>query len=152
MRTEYRGRGVIFYEKERSDLEREAAILLAQIRARELPDKQAAQVGALFPEWTPDTAYTAGERISDGEGNLYKVVQDHVSQAGWPMDQIPALYTPLGVTAEEPDAVPEWRQPTGAQDAYQTGDRVTYQGKPYESTMDGNVWAPDVQGWVEVTA
>ena len=25
-----------------------------------------------------------------------------------------------------------------------TGDKVTYNGKVYESTIDNNVWAPDV--------
>lgn len=38
---------------------------------------------------------------------------------------------------------------TGAHDAYQTGDRVTYNGQIYESTIDNNVWSPDTypQGW-----
>lgn len=150
MRAEQIARGVILYEKDRYDLEQEAVLLLAKQQAAALSDEEAAQVGALFPEWTAGVAYTAGERISDEAGNLYRVVQDHTSQADWPMDATPALYTPLGVTAEEPDAIPEWRQPTGAHDAYNTGDRVLYQGKVYESTMDGNVWAPGVTGWIEV--
>ena len=150
MRAEQIARGVILYEKDRYDLEREAAIQLAKQQAAALSDEEAAQVGALFPEWAAGIAYTAGERISDAQGNLYRVVQDHTSQADWPMDATPALYTPLGVTAEEPDAIPEWRQPTGAHDAYNTGDRVLYQGKVYESTMDGNVWEPGVTGWIEV--
>ena len=150
MRVEQIAQGVIFYEKDRYDLEQEAALLLAKQQASVLSDEEAALVGVLFPEWKEDTTYTAGERISDAKGKLYRVVQDHTSQADWPIDTTPALYTPLGVTAEEPDAIPEWRQPTGAHDAYNTGDRVLYQGKVYESTMDGNVWAPGVTGWVEV--
>lgn len=150
MRAEQITQGVILYEKDRYDLEREAAIQLAKQQAAALGDEEAARVGALFPEWAAGVAYTSGERISDAQGNLYRVVQDHTSQADWPMDATPALYTPLGVTAEEPDAIPEWRQPTGAHDAYNTGDRVLYQGKVYESTMDGNVWAPGVTGWIEV--
>lgn len=44
---------------------------------------------------------------------------------------------------------PEWKQPTGGHDAYKIGDRVTYNGKVYESVIDANVWAPDAypQGW-----
>lgn len=44
---------------------------------------------------------------------------------------------------------PEWKQPTGGHDAYKIGDRVTYNGKVYESVIDANVWAPDTypQGW-----
>lgn len=51
----------------------------------------------------------------------------------------------------EPVTYPEWVQPTGAHDAYQTGDRVLYNGVVYESVINGNVWAPDVYpaGWKE---
>lgn len=50
---------------------------------------------------------------------------------------------------DEPETYPEFVQPTGAHNAYNTGDRVTYNGKVYESTMDGNVYSPDAypQGW-----
>ena len=50
---------------------------------------------------------------------------------------------------EQPETAPEFIQPTGAHDAYGIGDRVTYGGRVYESTIDGNVWAPDAypQGW-----
>lgn len=51
--------------------------------------------------------------------------------------------------APEPDEWPEYVQPTGAHDAYQTGDKVTWNGKHYISKMDGNVWNPDAYpaGW-----
>ena len=51
--------------------------------------------------------------------------------------------------APDPDEWPEYVQPTGAHDAYNTGDKVTYNGKHYISTMDGNVWNPDAYpaGW-----
>lgn len=150
MRTRQIARGVILYEKERSDLEREAAVTLARRQAADLPDAAAAEVGALFPQWTPGAAYGKGERVSDAAGNLYRVVQTHVSQADWPMEATPALYTRLGVDTDDPEAVPEWRRPTGAQDACRKGERVWYHGGVYESTVDGNVWAPGVEGWTEV--
>lgn len=46
----------------------------------------------------------------------------------------------------EPGAEP-WVQPTGAHDAYNIGDLVTYQGQTWRSTVDGNVWTPGVAGW-----
>lgn len=60
---------------------------------------------------------------------------------------------PTDEPTEPVDDIPEWVQPLGGHDAYKTGDRVTYQGKVYESTIDGNVWAPDVYpaGWKEIT-
>lgn len=49
---------------------------------------------------------------------------------------------------EQPTA-PAYRQPSGAHDAYKQGDRVTYNGVVYESTINANVWTPDAypQGW-----
>lgn len=46
---------------------------------------------------------------------------------------------------EEPsgDDVPDFVQPTGAHDAYNTGDRVRFtDGHVYESLVDNNVWSP----------
>lgn len=53
----------------------------------------------------------------------------------------------------EEGAVPEWVQPTGEHDAYQTGDRVMFEGAEYKSLIDGNTWSPTAypQGWEEIT-
>lgn len=149
MRSEQISRGVIIYEKDEEDLRQEAVARLAALQAQALDDTQAAQVSSLFPVWAAGVGYAAGARVSDGAGRLYKVVQAHTSQADWPMASTTTLYTPLGVTVGDPEAVPKWAQPTGAQDAYQKGDRVQYQGKVWESLLNGNVWAPDAYpaGW-----
>lgn len=46
---------------------------------------------------------------------------------------------------------PEWVQPTGAHDAYNKGDKVTFEGKHYMSLIDGNIWSPAAYpaGWEE---
>lgn len=57
---------------------------------------------------------------------------------------------------EEPtepvEEYPEYKQPTGAHDAYKIGDKITYNGKKYICKMDGCVWTPDAYpaGWEEV--
>ena len=57
---------------------------------------------------------------------------------------------------EEPenpaDEWPEYKQPTGAHDAYHIGDKITYKGKHYTCTHNGCVWTPDEypQGWQPV--
>ena len=50
-----------------------------------------------------------------------------------------------------PDA-PEYVQPTGAHDAYQAGDRVTFQGRVYEAVINAVTWSPLAypQAWKEV--
>lgn len=52
----------------------------------------------------------------------------------------------------DPEDFPEWKQPLGYADAYKKGDKVTYNGKNWVSTIDGNVWAPGVSGWEEYKA
>lgn len=49
------------------------------------------------------------------------------------------------------DFPPNWRQPSGATDAYAKGDHVFLNGKIWESLILGNVWTPGVSGWREVT-
>ena len=42
-----------------------------------------------------------------------------------------------------------WRQPTGAHDAYNKGDQVTYDGATWTSTVANNVWRPSEYGWTK---
>lgn len=37
---------------------------------------------------------------------------------------------------------PEYVQPTGGHDAYNTGDKVSFDGRCFESNRDANVWSP----------
>lgn len=50
---------------------------------------------------------------------------------------------------EPEDEWPEFVQPSGAHDAYKTGNRIMFQGKKYICQVDGCVWDPLVypQGW-----
>ena len=52
----------------------------------------------------------------------------------------------------EPEEYPEYKAPSGAHDAYNTGDKITYNGKKYICKMDNCVWSPEVYpaGWEEV--
>lgn len=59
--------------------------------------------------------------------------------------------TEPGELEEPADEWPEYKQPTGAHDAYHVGDKITYNGKHYTCVYDGCVWTPDAypQGWQE---
>lgn len=110
-----------------------------------LSDEDALEAVELFPAWQTGFEYTVGQRIRFG-GSLYKCVQAHTSQDDWTPDVTPALWTEVA----KPGEIPVWKQPTGTQDAYNKGDKVHYpdaDGPVYESTIDGNVWAPGVYGW-----
>ena len=122
-----------------------------QIFAATLTDEQAMAVATVYPAWTVNTAYAVGDIISYGtngvgDPQLYKVVQAHTSQAQWTPDAVPSLYDAFGL---DESGYPLWAQPSGAHDAYSAGDIVNYNGTLYKSTINGNVWSPDVYpaGW-----
>ncbi|MCD1285245.1 hypothetical protein, partial [Brevibacterium sp. CCUG 69071] len=53
---------------------------------------------------------------------------------------------------DDSGAPAEWVEPTGAHDAYNTGDQVTFEGTVYESVIDANTWSPSAYpaGWKAV--
>ena len=114
-----------------------------EMAAQSLDDAEALQAVCLHPHWAAGKAYAAGYKVQHG-GTLYKCLQAHTSQADWTPDATPALWVVVSI-----DEFPEWVQPTGAHDAYNTGDKVNYNGKHYVCTIDGNAYAPDVYGWEE---
>lgn len=109
------------------------------------------EVPSAFPVYAVGKPYKVKEVFRYGENTvgdpqLYQVLQDHTSAAEWAPDASPSLYKKIGVTAE---GYPEWVQPLGATDAYSIGDIVDRNGTLYQSTIDGNVWAPEAYpaGW-----
>lgn len=122
------------------------------------PDTQAENmmaVASVFPKYQVGKAYKVKEVFAYGENGvgdaqLYQVLQDHTSAEVWTPDTAKSLYKAIGVTES---GFPEWVQPLGASDAYNTGDVVSYNGTLYRSLVDGNVWAPDAYpaGWETVT-
>ena len=125
--------------------EKLTAIINALIKMRDAAtDETALEAVDIYPAWRTDTAYTVDERISY-EGLLYRCVQAHTSQDGWTPDLTPALWARVSV-----EEWPEWVQPTGAQDAYMAGDKVSHNSRHWVSAVDNNTWEPGVYGWTEV--
>ena len=110
-----------------------------------LSDEQAYTFRYLFPTFEIDKAYVVGERVIY-EDKFYKVIMDHTSQADWTPDVAVSLF------AEIPDPsveYPEFKKPISSETAYMTGDKITFEGSKYISTMDNNVYSPTEypQGW-----
>ena len=102
----------------------------------------------VFEEWTTGTHYTVGSIRKYGEDELlYMCDIEHDSQDEWTPD-IVSMWHQIGNPKEE---YPAWIQPVGAEGAYALGDKVSYNGKKWESTADGNVWEPGMYGWTEIT-
>lgn len=109
--------------------------------ASTMTDATALTAIELFPAWEVGKAYAVNDRVQYN-GTLYKCIQAHTSQSDWMPSATPALWKTVSV-----DEYPEWVQPTGAHDAYNIGDKVSYNGKHYVCTSNANVYAPDVYGW-----
>lgn len=132
---------------------REKALALRALieRATASLDDGAALAGVeLFPAWQADRSYAVDDRVRFA-GKLYRCVQAHTSQAAWSPELTPALWTALAAPGE----IPVWRQPSGAQDAYNKGDRVRWpdeNGAVYESLIDANVYSPEAYpaGWKRI--
>lgn len=100
----------------------------------------ASKEAAKFPP-LPDV----GEQVEKGvvysyNGNKAKCLQSHTRMHYVP-EETPALFLIITTVS----TYPVWKQPTGAHDAYQKGDRVyfpTANDKVYESLIDANVWSP----------
>ena len=87
---------------------------------------------------TPDMGYASVEqRLKDIENRLTEL-----EKAGKPL---------------ETEEYPAWKQPTGAHDAYHTGDKIMYNGRKYKCVAADNfavTYPPDVLPgmWEEVYA
>ena len=110
-----------------------------------LTDETAAEVPELFPRWSGEgVSYTAGDRRRYGE-KLYKCLQGHTSQEGWDPESAPSLWAEI-LPGQDGQPIGEWVQPDST-NPYMIGDKVTHNGRIWESTIDGNVWEPGVYGW-----
>lgn len=117
-----------------------------QMFAASLSEDKALEIATVYPNWSANKNYITGDYLQYGENSigdpqLYKVVQNHISQEDWLPSNAPSLYTALGL---DDSGHPVWSQPTGAHDAYNKGDIVNYNGTLYRSLVDGNTWSPEV--------
>jgi hypothetical protein len=119
----------------------------AFVKLRELAtDDMSLQVPNLYPTWKSEVEYKVGQRVLYND-ILYKVLQAHTSQETWTPTDAPSLFTQVLIPDE--NVIPEWVQPDST-NPYMKGDKVTYEGKTYESTVDNNVWKPTEYGWEEI--
>ena len=112
-----------------------------------LDDADSLEAIQLFPNWDANHGqYEAGMKVQY-EQILYKCLQTHIAQEGWTPTAAPSLWAK--VLIPDPQVIPDWEQPDST-NPYMKGDKVRYNDKIWESTIDNNVWAPGIYGWVEV--
>lgn len=116
--------------------------------AANMTNEEAMSVSTLWPEWSATGNYSVDDIVQYND-HLWRCEQAHTSQETWTPDAAPSLWSQIDIAD---DGIDVWTQPTGAQNAYNKGDRVHYPAKDspiYESLIDGNTWSPDAYpaGW-----
>lgn len=114
--------------------------------AQDVPEETALRMVSYYPEWQTGTAYSVNDRVQHKE-TLYSCLQNHTAQANWAPTDAPSLWAK--VLIPNANVTPEWEQPDST-NPYAKGDKVTHNGKTWESTLNGNVWEPSIYGWKEV--
>lgn len=111
-----------------------------------------------------DVMYAAGRLTDEERTELYALARENAKAEYDYAAEIEAIWAAIralqasvgessGGSSEEVDEWPEYQQPTGAHDAYYTGNKITSNGKHYICKIDGCVWPPDVypSAWEEIT-
>ena len=126
------------------------AFINSLIKLRDsIDDEMALTAVEVYPQWRAGgEEYKVGQRVQYN-GTLYKVLTDHTSQEAWTPVDAPSLFAK--VLIPNVNVIPEWEQPDST-NPYMNGDKVTYNGKTYVSTIDNNIWSPDAYpaGWQEI--
>lgn len=124
-----------------------------------LPDAVTLTLPEIYDEWNPDSmAYIGKDTATEDKpasivrrnGFLYRCLQSHTSQENWTPENSPSLW----VLIDDPAIVwPEWKQPTGAHDAYDLNAKVSHNGKKWISQIAANTTEPgaDERYWKEYT-
>lgn len=118
-----------------------------QMFVQTLGDEQAAEVVSVFPEWEAGREYATGDRVRFDDV-LYKALVSHTSQDTWTPVDSHALWAEV-LPGQGGTELGEWAQPDST-NPYMTGDKVMFNGEEWISTVDNNVWSPDVYGWQRV--
>lgn len=113
-----------------------------------LTDEDALEAVQLFPSWNENGQYEKDIRVLY-DGILYRCLQTHTAQAAWTPIAAPSLWAKVLIPDE--NVIPEWEQ-SDSTNPYMTGDKVSFEGKTYESVIDNNIWSPAAYpaGWKEI--
>src|SRR6056297_2897022 len=134
---------------ETSIRDRVGALLQGGVLKSNLSKEEFGEIISQYPAWEADHNYKPDDGLLRHNGKLYQINQEHTSQGHYPPDG-------EGVTALYSEAVPEgvieeWEQ-RDSTNPYMKGDKVTFEGRIHESTIDNNTWSPAdyPQGWTDL--
>lgn len=108
-----------------------------------LEDSEALEAIQLFPQWSSDEKeYETGDRVRY-ENILYKCLYSHTSNSKNDPSSALDLWEEIILKTNE---IIEW----DSTNQYQLGDKVMYNEKIWESTVNNNMWPPGTDTfWIE---
>ncbi len=121
----------------------------ALILAKDLTGEQKEVIASQYDEYVVGKYYEPTNKFTY-KGKVYEVIKPHPSKADYiPGDPSTASlykeYLNLSIIdseGNEVEVIADFKQPTGAHDAYQKGNKVRFEGKIYESKRDNNAYSP----------
>lgn len=87
--------------------------------------------------------YVQANDIRYWQGNLFRVLQPHTTQADWPPDVAHSLFARYYEPSDDPY---DWVAPQGAHDVWPLGARVRHKGAIWRSLIPNNAWEPGAPG------
>ena len=119
---------------------------MIEANAQTMEPERAVEYPELFPEWNGDGRMCAAGEIYRRNGELVKVLQDHVSQPDWTPENAPSLFAKL-LTDPTGETIKPWERPDST-NGYKFGDKVTHIGFIWENTLQNmpNTWEPGAIG------
>lgn len=110
-----------------------------------LPDSALERMSAYMHEWEVGKDYIIGD-LRQYDEKPYRCLQAHTSIQEWNPEEAVSLWARVLAGGDD---VPVWEQPEST-NPYMKGDKVHFPTKDdpvYVSTIDYNVYAPNVYGW-----
>lgn len=128
-----------------STIDPDAPALLSELyptMSASMTETEQVRFGRYTPEWEPGTDYKQCQTVMRG-GQLYRVSQDHTSQAIYPPETAgESLYYPIAVA---PDGIIVYRTCHGEYDMVRAGETRHYpdaEGPAYRAKVD-TAYSPD---------
>lgn len=117
--------------------------MMVQANSASFTDEQALEIPLLFKVWTVGESYTQNEIIQH-DGELYRIGQDHTSQAQWVPGSTgtTALYSHIEIGGDNYEV---WKPWDGVSGIYQQ-DQIVHDPEDnnnlYISLIPNNTWGP----------
>lgn len=121
----------------------------------ELTDEQRVELITLAQtNAKPENSYAPLQKQIDDLYGQLKLINEDIAKLSERVLDIEKGEPQEPVEPEPPveDEYPEYVQPSGAHDAYNEGDKITFEGEKYVCKMNGCVWSPKdyPDGWEKV--